>query len=212
MSEKKHRTLGLAASVGFMVAGMAGCASQDDGGRPVGKGPAADGAQVSDRRGDGEPDIISVTLTRSKSKGAVVRVTIAGVRPPGRFSDGLRLYVDPAGRDAERFIHESTVNNLPYPYESQIFDGWGPEDLSYQPGPARYVPGCNPSQRNLRAEPTVRVVELAFPRGCIDSSGARLSLRTVRTDTMRVSTSDTPSRGGADWWPKRRTMSRVLRF
>ncbi len=206
MSKEGHRALALVASIGFMVASMAGCASQNGG------GSAADGMQVSDPRGDGQPDIVSVTLTQSKSRGAVVRVSVAGVRPRGRFSDGLRLYVDPVGRDEERFIHESTLNDHPFPYEPRIFDGWGPEDLVYQRPPAPFLTACIPSQRNLRPEPTARVVELEFPRDCINSSGARLSVRTVRTDTMRTSTSDTPSLGGADWWPERRTMSRVLRF
>lgn len=208
MSKEGRRAPALAASVAFMVAWVAGCASPDGGGSALGVGPAADGVQVSDRRGDGEPDIISAALTRSRSNGAVVRVSVA-VRPPGRFLYGLILYVDPAGREAERFIHQSAVNHRPYPYESIIFAGWDPEDLAYEPTPI--APGCLPSQRNLRPEPMVRIIELEFPRGCIDASGARLSIRTTRHD-MRASTSDTSLVGGGDWWPKRRTMSRGLRF
>jgi hypothetical protein len=207
MSVGRLRVLAAAAGVACLLA-CAGCAGIGGGSDQV--VVTADGVQASDPHGDGQPDIVDLTLSRSESSGAFVRVRLEGLRPAAPMSYSLILYIDPAGsHDTPRFVHRSIIDYAYLSPRSIRFRGWDLGDLTYGPSPT--APGCRPSERHLRPDPTSRVIEVEFPRGCIGSSGARIAVRTERINS-RAATDDTARMPDADWWPEQRTMSATLRF
>lgn len=201
-----HRA-SLAAAVGCLLACIS-CASDD--GRSDQVVVTANGVQISDRHGDGLPDIVGLILSRSGSSGAVVRVRLERFDPRAPVLYSLLLYVEPAGSDTTpRFVHRSIIDYAYLSRPSIGFRGWDPENLLYGPSPT--VPGCRPTERHLRPEPTVRIIELEFRDDCIGPDGARLAVRTDRYNE-RAATSDTAQMPRVDWWPERRTMSQTLPF
>jgi hypothetical protein len=155
------------------------------------------GVNVADRLGDGRPDIVRMTVRRSRTAFAVVHVRVRDVGTGAGFPSML-LYVDPFG-DRRR---PSYGIWLPIEGASEYnvarTRGW-----RFQPRRSAF---CGESVRLFEPSRTVRHVRFRLPRACFGGASARFAVKTYR-QTFRGQIIGRP-----DWAPRARTLSRIFRF
>lgn len=154
------------------------------------------GLDIRDRVHDGQPDIVRMTIRRSRSTFAVVRIKVRGVRSRA-ISNEMLLFVDPSGR------RERPSYGIALP-----LDGASEYNLAHTQGwrfQRRRSFNCGESVRLFEPRRTVRLVRFRLPAACFGDHGARFAAKTQRFNA-----------GGAmrnpDWTPRRRTLSRTFHF